>query len=160
MIFINKKMMFFLMKWHFLKYKYQQIALYFMKIIVNLKIFEVGVPVHHNLRVYGRSSLELKERKMGSNQTFESTLPVLLKNQLYPCFMCEMSKLSLVLYLCLIFCVHLSFLINIYTHTKSKTIYYILILRFERRYLLWFWPTYSGRGLYIENDFKYTVYTI
>jgi len=48
--------MFFLIKWHFLKYKYQQITLYFIKIIVNLKIFEVGVSVHLNLRVYRRSS--------------------------------------------------------------------------------------------------------
>ena len=52
MIFINNEMVFFLMKLHFLKYKYQQIALYSIKIIVNLKIFEVGVPVHLNLRVY------------------------------------------------------------------------------------------------------------
>ena len=44
------------MKWHFLKYKYQQITLYSIKIIVNLKIFEVEVPVHLNLRVYSRSS--------------------------------------------------------------------------------------------------------
>jgi len=44
--------MFFLMKWYFLKYKYQQITLYSIKIIVNIKIFEVGVPVHLNLRVY------------------------------------------------------------------------------------------------------------
>jgi len=50
--------MFFLMKWHFLKYKYQQIALYSIKIIVNLKIFEVGVPIHLNLRVYHKSSLK------------------------------------------------------------------------------------------------------
>ena len=41
MIFINNEMMFFHMKWNFLKYKYQQITLYFIKIIVNLKIFEV-----------------------------------------------------------------------------------------------------------------------
>ena len=47
------------MKWHFLKYKYQQIDLYSIKIIVNLKFFEVGVPVHLNLRVYCRSSLVL-----------------------------------------------------------------------------------------------------
>ena len=47
-------MMFFLMKRHFIKYKY--IALYSIKIIVNLKIFEVGVPVHLNLQVYRRSS--------------------------------------------------------------------------------------------------------
>jgi len=57
MIFINNEMIFFLMKLHFLKYKYQQITLYSIKIIVNLKIFEVGAPVHLNLRVYRRSSL-------------------------------------------------------------------------------------------------------
>jgi len=51
MIFINNEMMFFLMKWYFLKYKYQHITLYFIKIIVNLKIFEVGVPVRLNLCV-------------------------------------------------------------------------------------------------------------
>ena len=38
-------MMFFLIKCHFLKYKYQQIDLYYIKIILNLKIFEVGAPV-------------------------------------------------------------------------------------------------------------------
>jgi len=37
--------MFFLMKRHFLKYKYQQITFYSIKIIVNLKIFEIGVPL-------------------------------------------------------------------------------------------------------------------
>ena len=57
MIFINNEIMFFLMKWHFLKYKYQQIALYSIKIIVNLIIFEVEVSIHLNLRVYRRSSL-------------------------------------------------------------------------------------------------------
>jgi len=48
--------MFFLMKWHFLKYKYQQITLYSIKIIVNLKIFKVGIPVNLNLWVYRRNS--------------------------------------------------------------------------------------------------------
>jgi len=61
MIFINNEMMFFLMKRHFLKYKYQQIAFYSIKIIVNLKIFEIGVPVHLNLRVYRRSSLKIED---------------------------------------------------------------------------------------------------
>jgi len=46
------KWCFFSCEWHFLKYKNQQITLYFIKLIVNLKFFEVGVPVHHNLRVY------------------------------------------------------------------------------------------------------------
>jgi len=50
------KWCFFLMKWHFLKYKYRQIALYYIKIIVNVKIFEVRVSIHFNLQVYRRSS--------------------------------------------------------------------------------------------------------
>jgi len=49
MIFINNEMMFFLMKWHFLKYKYQQIVRCSIKIIVNLMIFEVEVSVYLNL---------------------------------------------------------------------------------------------------------------
>ena len=40
-------------------YIYQLVALYSLKIIVNLKIFEVGVPVHLNLRVYRRSFLNI-----------------------------------------------------------------------------------------------------
>ena len=48
-------MMFFFYEMTFLKYKYQQTTLYFIKIIVNLKIFEVRVSVHLNLRVYRRS---------------------------------------------------------------------------------------------------------
>jgi len=64
MIFINNEIMFFLMnyEWHFLKYKNQQISLYFTKLIVNLKIFEVGVPIHHNLRVYRRTSLNILKK--------------------------------------------------------------------------------------------------
>jgi len=56
MVFINNEMIFFLMKLHFLKYKYQQIVLYSIKIMVSLKIFQVGVPIHLNLWVYRRSS--------------------------------------------------------------------------------------------------------
>ena len=52
-------MMFFLIKCYFLKYKYQQIPLYFRKMIVNLYIFKVRVPIHLNLQMYRKSSLNI-----------------------------------------------------------------------------------------------------
>jgi len=60
MIFINNEMIFFSNEMTFSNiYIYQLVALYSLKIIVNLKIFEVGVPVHLNLRVYRRSFLNI-----------------------------------------------------------------------------------------------------
>jgi len=44
------------MKLYFLKYKSRQIALYYIKVIVNLLIYEKGVPIHFIFKMYHRSS--------------------------------------------------------------------------------------------------------
>jgi len=50
MILINNKIIFFLMKLYFLKYKNQQIIFDFIKIIVNLLMYQANVLIHFNLR--------------------------------------------------------------------------------------------------------------